>query len=57
MPEVVRFHGFEVHFDSGEVRKNGVTRSRLQEQPLKVLSVLVERPGELVTRERLRQHL
>ena len=40
----------------GELRKAGV-RVNLQEQPLKVLECLVERAGELVTREELRQRL
>ena len=41
---------------AGELRKNGV-RIRLQEQPFQVLAFLLERPGEVVTREELRQKL
>ena len=41
---------------SGELRRSGVLLN-LQEQPLKVLECLLERPGELVTREALRQRL
>jgi TolB-like protein/DNA-binding winged helix-turn-helix (wHTH) protein/Flp pilus assembly protein TadD len=50
---VVRFGTYEVSFQSGEVRKAGV-RIRVQQQPLKLLEVLLERPGEVVTREELR---
>lgn len=61
MPEassgkVVRFGVFEVELASGELRKNG-TRIRLQEQPFQVLALLLERPGEMVTREDLRSKL
>jgi Transcriptional regulatory protein, C terminal len=38
---------------SGEVRKAGL-RIRVQQQPLKLLEILLERPGEVVTREELR---
>ena len=38
----VRFGGFEVDLDSGEVRRGGVVRTRLQDQPLEVLALLVE---------------
>jgi DNA-binding winged helix-turn-helix (wHTH) protein len=41
---------------SGELWKNG-SRVSLQDQPLQILSILVERPGEPVTREELRQRL
>src|SRR6476469_6233088 len=51
-----RFGVFEVDATSGELRKSGV-RLRLQDQPFQVLLVLLERPGELVTREELRQRL
>jgi Tol biopolymer transport system component/DNA-binding winged helix-turn-helix (wHTH) protein len=51
---LVRFQGFELNLQTGELRKNG-TRIRLQEQPFKVLAALVQRPGQLVTREELRK--
>jgi TolB-like protein/DNA-binding winged helix-turn-helix (wHTH) protein/tetratricopeptide (TPR) repeat protein len=51
-----RFGSFEVDFRSGEVLKNG-RRIRLQDQPLQVLGMLLEQPGEVVTREDLRQRL
>ena len=52
-PAILRFGVFEVDVRAGEVRKQGV-RIKLQEQPFHVLSVLLERPGEVVTREELR---
>jgi len=53
---IVRFGVFEVDRVSGELRKNG-SRIRLQEQPFQVLTMLLERPGEMVTRELLRTKL
>src|SRR5580700_4212886 len=53
---VVRFGTYEVSLQSGEVRKAGV-RIRVQQQPLKLLGVLLERPGEVVTREELRNRV
>jgi DNA-binding winged helix-turn-helix (wHTH) protein/TolB-like protein len=50
---VVRFGLFEVDPHLGQLRKDGI-RIRLQEQPFHVLAVLLERPGELITREELR---
>src|SRR6266478_493702 len=50
---ILRFGVFEVDVSSGELRKQGV-RIKLQEQPFHVLAVLLERPGEVVTREELR---
>jgi TolB-like protein/DNA-binding winged helix-turn-helix (wHTH) protein/tetratricopeptide (TPR) repeat protein len=52
----VRFGVFELDVRTGELRKGG-TRIRLQEQPFQVLAALVERPGEVVTREELRERL
>ena len=51
-----RFDAFEVDLSSGEVWKHG-TRVRLQDQPFQVLHALLERPGEIVTREELKQTL
>jgi TolB-like protein/DNA-binding winged helix-turn-helix (wHTH) protein/Tfp pilus assembly protein PilF len=53
---VVRFGTFEVSLQSGEVRKAGV-RIRVQQQPLKLLEVLLEHPGHVVTREELRSRV
>ena len=52
----LRFDAFEVDLCSGEVRRHGI-RLRLQDQPAQVLRVLLERRGELVTREELKQRL
>jgi len=52
----VRFGSFEADLHSGEVRKSG-SRVKLQEQPFKVLQLLLERPGVLVTREELRSRI
>ncbi len=43
---------FEVDLGSGEIHKSG-RKVRLQEQPFRVLAMLLERPGELITREEL----
>jgi DNA-binding winged helix-turn-helix (wHTH) protein len=53
---IIRFSKFEVNFHTGELRQRG-QKVRLQEQPLQVLAALLERPGELVTREELRSKL
>ena len=52
----LRFGVFEVDLRAGELRKHGV-KLRLQEQPFQVLAMLLERPGETVTREELRNRL
>jgi len=52
----IRFGVFEVNPRSGEVRKSG-TRIRLQDQTFKVLLALLEHPGEVVSREELRQRI
>jgi TolB-like protein/DNA-binding winged helix-turn-helix (wHTH) protein/Tfp pilus assembly protein PilF len=54
--DVARFGPFRVDLRAGELLKNG-RKIRLQEQPLQVLALLIERPGEVVTREQLRQKL
>jgi TolB-like protein/DNA-binding winged helix-turn-helix (wHTH) protein/Tfp pilus assembly protein PilF len=51
-----RFGPFEAHLRSGELRKHGI-RIRLQDQPFQILAALLERPGDLVTREELRARL
>src|SRR3954451_8897294 len=53
---IVRFGVFELDLSTGELRKNGV-KVRLQGQPIQVLTVLLERAGDIVTREELRQKL
>ncbi len=52
----MRFGVFEADLAAGELRKNG-TRIRLQEQPFQLLTLLLERPGEMVAREELRKRL
>src|SRR6059036_212265 len=52
----LRFGVFEVDLRAGELTKRGL-RIRLQEQPFQVLAMLLEKPGELVTREELREKL
>src|SRR5215813_11153657 len=53
---IVRFGVFELDLSAGELRKSGV-KLRLQEQPFQVLTMLLERAGEVVTRDELRQKL
>src|SRR5438067_8209743 len=53
---VVRFGTYEIALHSGELRKAGV-RIRVQQQPLRLLEILLERPGEIVTREQLRSRM
>lgn len=52
----IRFGIFEVDLSSGELRRAG-TKVRLQDQSFKVLAALLERPGEVVSREQLRQRI
>src|ERR1700751_5199740 len=54
--KVFRFGTFEVSADSGELHRAGA-RVRIQPQPFAVLLMLLERSGEVVTREELRQGL
>ena len=53
---VVRFGVFELDLTARQLRKNGA-RIRLQDQPVRVLQLLTERPGEAVTREELKEKL
>lgn len=55
-PNLVRFGEYEADLRSGELRRQG-QRLKLQEKPFQVLAALLARPGELVTREELRQSL
>ncbi|PWT86721.1 MAG: hypothetical protein C5B58_00920 [Acidobacteria bacterium] len=52
----VRFGSFEVDQRSGELRRQGV-KVKLQEQPFLLLQMLLERPGEIVTREELQKRI
>ena len=52
----VQFGLFELDLQARELRKSGI-RIKLQEQPFQILSMLLERPGEIVTREELQKRL
>lgn len=54
--EMVRFGLFELDLRAAQLTRNG-TKIRLPQQPLQLLSILIESPGEIITRERLRQRL
>ena len=56
MSRFVRFEGYQVDLQTGELRKNG-TKVRLSGQPFQILALLLERPGELISREELRTKL
>lgn len=55
-PLSVRFSAYEINFASRELFKHG-TRLRIQKQPFEILCLLLERPGEVVSREELRSRL
>jgi Tol biopolymer transport system component/DNA-binding winged helix-turn-helix (wHTH) protein len=50
------FSNFELDLRAGELRKHG-SKIKLQEQPFQILTLLLEKPGEVVTREQLRERL
>src|ERR1700723_3660515 len=52
----IRFGRYELDRDAMEVRKDGVP-VRLQDHPLRVLAMLTERPGEVITREQLQERI
>lgn len=52
----VQFGVFEVDLDAGELRRNGI-KIKIHGQPFAVLAMLLERPGEVITREELQQKL
>jgi len=51
-----RFGVFEIDLNAGELRKHGI-KIKLCNQPFQVLTILLERPGEVVTREELKSRL
>jgi DNA-binding winged helix-turn-helix (wHTH) protein len=53
---VFRFGPFELDVRAGELRKHGI-RIGLQEQPLRILEMLLARPGEAVLREEIQRRL
>jgi TolB-like protein/DNA-binding winged helix-turn-helix (wHTH) protein/Tfp pilus assembly protein PilF len=56
LPRLLRFGQFELDLRTAEIYREG-KRLKLQEQPCQVLALLIERPGELVSREELRKKL
>src|SRR6266481_9165252 len=54
--QLMRFDRFELDLRAGELRNGGI-RIRLQEQPLQVLQALLEKPGEVVSREELQKRI
>jgi DNA-binding winged helix-turn-helix (wHTH) protein len=56
LTSVVRFGTYEISFELGELRKAGA-KIKVQHQPLKLLEILLEHPGEIVTREDLRSRI
>jgi len=56
LPPKLRFDAFEIDVHSGELLKDG-NKIRLQRQPFALLAMLLEHPGELVTRDELRQKI
>jgi TolB-like protein/Flp pilus assembly protein TadD len=54
--QTIRFGAFELDVSAGELRKQGV-KVRLQEQPFRILQMLLESPGRVVSREELRTAL
>ena len=54
--DVIRFGLFELDLKAGQLSRNG-TKLRLPQQPLQLLAMLLERPGEILTRDELRQRL
>jgi eukaryotic-like serine/threonine-protein kinase len=53
---IIRFGSFEVDTEEGRLTKSGI-RIRLQEQPFRILVLLLENAGQLVTREKIREEL
>jgi DNA-binding winged helix-turn-helix (wHTH) protein len=56
MAKIARFGAFELDLRSAELRKHGV-KLRLQGKSFRLLQALVERPGEVISREELQRHL
>jgi DNA-binding winged helix-turn-helix (wHTH) protein len=54
--EILRFDVFELNLRAGELHKSG-RKIRLQGLPLRILAILLETPGQVVTREELREKL
>ena len=55
-PRNIRFGAFEADLEAAELRKHGL-RLKLPEQPFQILGMLLERPGEIISRDELRERL
>src|SRR5690349_13709858 len=55
-PNIIGFGVFELDVRAGELRKRGV-KIKLQNQPVQILTALLQHPGEVVTREELQKRL
>jgi TolB-like protein/DNA-binding winged helix-turn-helix (wHTH) protein len=55
-PSAIRFSAYEVDVRTGELRKHGI-RIKLQDQPFRILQVLLEHAGEVVAREELQRQI
>src|ERR1700727_1993530 len=56
MSDKIRFGLYELDRDARELRKRGLL-IRLQDQPFRILAILTERPGEIVTREEMQEQI
>jgi serine/threonine protein kinase/tetratricopeptide (TPR) repeat protein len=56
LTRIARFGVFELDLRAGELRKHGL-RVRLQDQPFQILAMLLERPGDVITREEIQRRL
>jgi len=56
LPSLVRFGPYEADLLSGELRKSGI-RLKIQDRPFQILAILLEQPGQMVTREQLQKRL
>lgn len=55
-PRVISFGVYQCNIDAGELRKNGI-RLKISDQPFRLLAILLERPGEMFTRQELEARL
>src|SRR5260370_35746514 len=56
-PRLVRFEGFQLDLRAGELRADAGKTLRLSEQPFRILTMLLEPSGEVLTREEIRKEL
>jgi len=55
-PRIIRFASFELDEDAGELRREGM-KIRLQDQPFQILTILLDNPGKIVSRDELREKI